>query len=285
MPRIEKTQIEMMLDTEFDKFNMIYIENKDDKSEYDNIFELYKSFIDCIENPEDIKEIIDKPSLEEKPNVEKFEYVMVKLINYYQSQMIEIKNMIYEEDSYCNEELKREITREFNILKHKYQKIMYVYNTERLKLEKKEIIDTELPTVNNIFYARTTGGNIYIEDDITEITQENLEKVRILLNKLRTDTLSLNESKPLVENKKFRGYKELRKDQIRIIYTHLGDNNYLIVGVGTKKTDNDLTLYTRMIKRNTNYNLDNIETCLEESEKIKVKVNEYIEQNQRKGSR
>lgn len=138
MPRIEKTQIEMMLDTEFDKFNMIYIENKDDKSEYDNIFELYKSFIDCIENPEDIKEIIDKPSLEEKPNVEKFEYVMVKLINYYQSQMIEIKNMIYEEDSYCNEELKREITREFNILKHKYQKIMYVYNTERLKLEKKK---------------------------------------------------------------------------------------------------------------------------------------------------
>lgn len=285
MPRIEKTQIEMMLDTEFDKFEPVYIASTEDKREYDNIFELYKNFIECVDNYEDIKEIIDKPSLEENPNVEKFEYVMIKLLNYYQSQMMEIKNMIYEEDSYCNEELKREITKEFNILKHKYQKIKFVYNTEKLKLERKEIIDTELPTVNNIFYARTTGGNIYIEDDITEITQENLEKVRILLNKLRTDTLSLNESKPLVENKKFRGYKELRKDQIRIIYTHLGDNNYLIVGVGTKKTDNDLTLYTRMINRNTNYNLDNIEICLEESEKIKVKVNEYIEQNQRKGSR
>lgn len=284
-PCIEKTQIEMMLDTEFDKFDPVYITSTEDKREYDNIFELYKNFIECVDNLEDIKEIIDKPSLEENPNVEKFEYVMVKLLNYYQSQMMEIKSMIYEHDSYCNEELKREITKEFNIFKHKYQKIKFVYNTEKLKLERKEIIDTELPTVNNIFYARTTSGNIYIEDDITEITNENLEKVRILLNKLRTDTLSLNESKPLVENKKFRGYKELRKDQIRIVYTHLGDNNYLIVGVGTKKTDNDLTLYTKMINRNVNYNLDNIEDCLEESEKIKVKVNEYIEQNQRKGSR
>ena len=283
--RLEKTQIEMMLDTEFDNYENIRIANNKDKREYDNIFELYKNFIECVDNLEDIKEIIDKPSLEENPNVEKFEYVMVKLLNYYQSQMMEIKSMIYEDDSYYNEELKREITKEFNILKHKYQKIKFVYNTEKLKLERKEIIDTELPTVNNIFYARTTSDNIYIEDDITEITNENLKKVRILLNKLRTDTLSLNESKPLIENKKFRGYKELRKDQIRIIYTHLGDNNYLIVGVGTKKTDNDLTLYTKMINRNVNYNLDNIEDCLEESEKIKVKVNEYIEQNQRKGSR
>lgn len=280
-----KTQVEMLLDIEFDKFDDVYVENNSNKKEYNNIFELYKNLIDNTDNPEDIKEIIDKPSLEENPDIEKFEYVIIKLLNYYQSKMLEIKNMIYDDDCYCNEELKKEIVHEFNIIRSKYRKIMYVYNTEKLRLERQEIIDTELPTVNNIFFAQTSNGNIYVESDIMEIAKENLDKVKLLLNKLRTDTLVGNESKALIENKKFKGYKELRKDQIRIIYTHLGDNNYLIVGVGTKKTDNDLTLYKKMIDRNINYDVENIEEKIKENEKIKIKINNYIEKNQRKGSR
>lgn len=280
-----KTQVEMLLDIEFDKFDDVYVENNSNKKEYNNIFELYKNLIDNTDNPEDIKEIIDKPSLEENPDIEKFEYVIIKLLNYYQSKMLEIKNMIYDEDCYCNKELKKEIVHEFNIIRSKYRKIMYVYNTEKLRLERQEIIDTELPTVNNIFFAQTSNGNIYVESDIMEIAKENLDKVKLLLNKLRTDTLAGNESKALIENKKFKGYKELRKDQIRIIYTHLGDNNYLIVGVGTKKTDNDLTLYRKMIGRNIKYNVENIEEKIKENEKVKIKINNYIEKNQRKGSR
>lgn len=280
-----KTQVEMILDTEFDKFEDIYVENSDLKKEYNNIFELYKNFIDSIDNPEDIKEIIDKPSLEENPNIEKFKYIMTKLLNYYQSKMLEIKNIIYDEDCYCNEDFKKEIIQEFNIIRNKYRKIMYVYNTERLKLERQDILDTELPTVNNLFFAQTISGNVYVESDIMEIAKENLGKVSLLLNKLRTDTLAGSESKALIENKKFKGYKELRKDQIRIIYTHLSDNNYLIVGVGTKKTDNDLTLYKKMIDRNIKYDLSDFECSLNENDKVKIKIDNYIKENQRKGSR
>lgn len=275
----------MMIDTEFDSYDSVYVENSKNKKEYDNMFQFYKNLIDGIENEEEIKEIIDKPSLEEKPDTLKFEYIMTRLLNYYIEKMIEIKNMIFDDDCYCDEDLKKEIVHEFNTIKRKYKKIKYVYNTEKLKLERKDIIDTELPSVNNIFYAKTKSGNVYVEDDIKEISNENLEKVGILLNKLRTDTLSTDEYKSLVENKKLRGYKELKKDQIRIIYTHLNKNNYLIVGIGIKKTNNDLALYKRMVERYAGYDLENLEDCLQESSKIKTKVNDYIEKNKRKGSR
>ena len=282
---IEKTYVEMMIDTEFDSYDSVYVENSKNKKEYDNMFEFYKNLIDGIENEEEIKEIIDKPSLEEKPDTLKFEYIMTRLLNYYIEKMIEIKNMIFDDDCYCDEDLKKEIVHEFNNIKRKYKKIKYVYNTEKLKLEREDIIDTELPSVNNIFYAKTKSGNVYVEDDIKEISNENLEKVGILLNKLRTDTLSTDEYKSLVENKKLRGYKELKKDQIIIIYTHLNKNNYLIVGIGIKKTNNDLALYKRMVERYAGYDLENLEDCLQESSKIKTKVNDYIEKNKRKGSR
>ena len=282
---IEKTYVEMMIDTEFDSYDSVYVDDFKKKKEYDNMFEFYRNWIDNIENEEEIKELIDKPSLEENPNTLKFEYVMIRLLNYYIKKMIEIKNMIYDNDCYCDEDLKKEIVNEFNAIKRKYNKIKYVYNTEKLKLERKDIIDTGLPSVNNIFYAKTKNENVYIEDDIKEISNENLEKVEVLLNKLRTNTLTSDEFKPLIENKKFRGYKELRKDQIRIIYIHLNKNNYLIVGVGTKKTNNDLALYKRMVERYIDYDLENLEDCLQESSKIKIKVNDYIEKNKRKGSR
>ena len=75
-----------------------------------------------------------------------------------------------------------------------------------LKLDKINLKDMTLPTVNNILYAKTKNNKIYIMDDITKISEENLLKVKILLNKLRTNTLSGNESKALIENKKLKGY-------------------------------------------------------------------------------
>ena len=139
-----------------------------------------------------------------------------------------------------------------------------------------------LPTVNNILYAKTKNNKIYIMDDITKISEENLLKVKILLNKLRTNTLSGNESKALIENKKLKGYRELRKDQIRIVYLHLGNNNCLIIGVGTKKADNDLNFYNKMVEREASLK---IEDYAKEADKITEKINSYVKKNQRKGSR
>ena len=241
-----KTKIEMMLDTEVEEFKDCYIEDAVKRKECQIVIDLYKSLINDVENEQEIKELIDKPSEEENPNVEKFQYIMKSLLNYYREQMMEIKEMIYDKDCYFDEGLKDEITTEFNKIRNKWKKIKYVYSTEMLKLDKIKL------------------------------------KVKILLNKLRTNTLSGNESKALIENKKLKGYRELRKDQIRIVYLHLGNNNCLIIGVGTKKADNDLNFYNKMVEREASLK---IEDYAKEADKITEEINSYVKKNQRKGSR
>lgn len=197
----------------------------------------------------------------------------------------ELKTIIYDyvgNLEKTKEELKDEITTEFNKIRNKWKKIKYVYSAEMLKLDKINLKDMTLPTVNNILYAKTKNNKIYIMDDINKISEENLLKVKILLNKLRTNTLSGNESKALIENKKLKGYRELRKDQIRIVYLHLGNNNCLIIGVGTKKADNDLNFYNKMVEREASLK---IEDYAKEADKITEKINSYVKKNQRKGSR
>ena len=202
-----KTKIEMMLDTEVEEFKDCYIEDAVKRKECQIVIDLYKSLINDVENEQEIKELIDKPSEEKNPNVEKFQYIMKSLLNYYREQMMEIKEMIYDKDCYFDEGLKDEITTEFNKIRNKWKKIKYIYSTEMLKLDKINLKDMTLPTVNNILYAKTKNNKIYIMDDITKISEENLLKVKILLNKLRTNTLSGNESKALIENKKLKGYR------------------------------------------------------------------------------
>src|SRR5699024_10156805 len=140
----------------------------------------------------------------------------------------------------------KEIVDDFNKLNSIYNRIRYIYSQENLLVSNKEIKEVK-EIKNNIFYASPIGSEkTYLENDVeNNITEENLEKVSLLIDKLKTDTLSEEENKDLTKNKKYRGYKELRKDQIRVIYRHINNNNYLIIGVGTKKTDNDLTLYNK----------------------------------------
>lgn len=72
------------------------------------------------------------------------------------------------------------------------------------------------------------------------------------------------------------------KKQIRIVYLHLGNNNCLIIGVGTKKADNDLNFYNKMVEREASLK---IEDYAKEADKITEEINSYVKKNQRKGSR
>ena len=50
-------------------------------------------------------------------------------------------------------------------------------------------------------------------------------------------------------NEAFPGNKEIKDDQIRIIYRHVKDNEYVIVGVFSKKDDNPIKEYKRICNR------------------------------------
>lgn len=82
--------------------------------------------------------------------------------------------------------------------------------------------------------------------------------------------------------------KELRSDQIRIIYKQISANNYLILGVGVKKSDNDLNMYFSIANRNQTIDLSNEKAMLENIEikdQVEEHLSEYIKTNARKGNR
>lgn len=286
---IDKSQVLIMLDKEFTEYDDVYIEDITKRKIYDSAYDVDKNLIEECNDVDEIEDYLEKPSQQENPDMERFNYIMIKLIKYFENEMKEMKSMILEKDFYLEQSYKKEIVDDFNKFNSIYNRIRYIYSQENLLVSNKEIKEVK-EIKNNIFYAAPIGSKkTYLENDVeNNITEENLEKVSLLIDKLRTDTLSEDENKDLTKNKKYRGYKELRKDQIRVIYRHINNNNYLIIGVGTKKTDNDLTLYNKMVSRNNKIDISTEEKLVQkstDSEKVKGKVLSYINDNKRKGNR
>ena len=76
---------------------------------------------------------------------------------------------------------------------------------------------------------------------------EYLSKIKKGLDMLRTGTIYGSYGKRVGTNNKIMGgCLEIRDDQIRIIYRHLKDNNYIILGVMVKKTDKDTKNYAQV---------------------------------------
>ena len=84
-----------------------------------------------------------------------------------------------------------------------------------------------------------------------------LEKVNRLINRLKLGELSRGEVKGLKSNNILKKQLELRDDQVRVIFYPLTDNNYIIVGVLTKKKDNDNDGYSKMAFRNKEIDIPN----------------------------
>lgn len=285
--RISKSQVSLMLDKEFDNYDDIYIEDLHDKKIYDVSAQTYINLINECNDVDEIETYLDKPSeMGNEEDILEYDYIMTKIIKYYQQRMIEIREMIYDKDFYIDEEYRDIIVEDFNTLVSKYNRIRYIYNIEKYKYER-EIVSNigEKPDVNNVFYASPLGSKkTYLENDMEDATNENLDILPILIKKLKTNTLTTKERKTLNENKSLKKARELRKGQIRIFYFHLNNNNYLIVGVGTKKDNNDMNLCTRMAKRNRNINIEEISEQ-ERAEKTYQKMLEYVKENKRSGNR
>lgn len=57
------------------------------------------------------------------------------------------------------------------------------------------------------------------------------------------------EVKHLKNNGKLVGFMELKYDQVRIVFKHIKNNIYNVVGVFAKKANNDMTMYQTMANR------------------------------------
>ena len=126
-----------------------------------------------------------------------------------------------------------------------------------------------------------------LEYDLESLNPHYLEKVNRLINRLKLGELSRGEVKGLKSNNILKKQLELRDDQVRVIFYPLTDNNYIIVGVLTKKKDNDNDGYSKMAFRNKKIDISTEEKYIKEQERskeVEERYTKFIEDKKRKGT-
>jgi cytoplasmic iron level regulating protein YaaA (DUF328/UPF0246 family) len=81
------------------------------------------------------------------------------------------------------------------------------------------------------------------------VPYEYYDTVLELINNFISGKNASGELKRLKSNKKLVGFMELKYDQVRIVFKHIKNNIYNVVGVFTKKANNDMTMYQTMANR------------------------------------
>ena len=220
---------------------------------------------------------------EEYENIEHYFFILKSLINEFVHKLNEDIEDIKEH--YNDFELRKVIKITYKEHKRVYGFLKKLYN-EKLKKVKEKGIGENKTVVNELYYAGK--GTPYFESDLKRIPQEKLLEVKTLLEKKKYGTITQDEDQPLNNNLKLKGLKELRGDQVRICYRHLGFNRYVIMGVFLKKTDNDQRAYEAMANRKVDIMLGDENQTLQElltSQAIEQRIFDYIDKNHRKGSR
>ena len=276
-----------MLDEDIKLYDFTNLETFDFKNKVDSMIKFY---LQMIKKSDDIKELYEIfPTLKDQNiSYEEFDYTFKKILNELILLLHESKESISKKDIYNDIELRKVVIAEYNEIKQKYNKILYYFNTEILYYKTNNIVQEE--NYNNLFYAFPPNGReSYIEKDLKDIPEEYLEKVKKLLDKLKENNLNSSEITVFRNtNKRLKNFQELRDDQVRILFKRVFDNNYLIIGVGIKKTDNDLKMYFNLSNRNQEIDITDPLTYnrnLEISSMIEENIDSYIKNNSRKGIR
>ena len=251
-----------------------------------DVFSYQKAF----ENSKDVKEVIEMLKNSEKnyKDKEAYLYILKSLVNIYVRKLNEdIEDL---KECYEDLELRKVILATYNEHRKKYTYLRTFYFEKQKEPPKEETPEEETPEeevfVNFLLYPGT--GTPYLERDLKDIPNEKLMELKELLLKKKRGTLSKDEDQALTGSDKLTGLRELRGDQIRICYRHLGGNMYAIMGAFIKKSDNLRAVYEAMAKRKVNIEISDEEGLAPaglNSQATEQKIFDFIDKNYRKGSR
>lgn len=288
--KIRKDVIEMYLK----KFHTLPVDESTETDELKKLVDNYTILMKTDDYEENIKVM---PKLSDGKISEKdFDYIYKSVINNIVDQMEMCKNDLCDDNVYNDKELKKLVCDEYvNLRKrliclfdgYKSDKNKY-FEQKELEKEKKslEIIENieEDEDKRNLLFLKK-NDKVYIESDMKDIPEEYYERVYTLIDTFRNGTLNKDSIRQLVSNNKFRTYRELRDDQVRIVYKEVGNNNYLILGVGVKKDNVDYKLLTRLTKRYKDLTDDEIEELKEDSKEEIESIKSLYLTKGRKGNR
>lgn len=276
-PKISYTTINM-LENDFDFYGTDDLMNIESKNKFDS----------------HINTMFDSVSLEEDLDIESFvnnytnwmnrneyDYTMRNLLNKFIDELKKCQDEMVQ--NYEDFELRKIIIEDYNHYYYKFLKFKKYYDEKLHNIEENDTVLQSANEIeeNNLFFAMT-NENSYIEKDIEHVPKEYLQRVKKLLEGFKFNTLTSQYYSGFCAKGKFKGYRKLKDDQIRIVFRKINNNNFLILGLFVKKSQRDSDKYANIVGRDTNYSIDN---KLEESTIIYNNLMEFIENNSRKGNR
>lgn len=221
-----------------------------------------------------------------------FRYIYTEILRYIQLKIWELIEMVKNEEFYFDIETLKIIKDEYKDYLDKYLYFRNKVDEIDLEIENslEEEIDEEISAdeeneteleneiVNNLYYSSSSPepNKCYFMKDLVTIREESLGKIEELLKRFKQGK-KLN-IKHLSGGKE-KGFIEIKHDQIRIILKLINNNNYSVMGVFIKKSDNLIETYHNMYERplaeiNDDYAF-----------KVEEEMQKYVAENKRSGTR
>ena len=180
------------------------------------------------------------------------QYVYISILRKFQETLLEYYSKLNNLDSYKDKEARNiniaiynDTLQRYLFVRNLMQKAIDEYN-KNLE-EKRKQLETKEPDINVVHFGTKASGTTFLESDLKSISPDNYVSIRNLLTLFRKDKL------PEIQRKKLKDISpitfEIKDDQIRIIYRHLQNNEYVILGVFIKKADNPKNVYDTYCNR------------------------------------
>lgn len=201
-----------------------YEEEQDEDSDYLYYYEPIKDVSEDISITE-LEKII-KENLPSKNNPNYF-----KIISRMMTEILK-EIMEYEEiksDSIGEKEIIEETQKLIDLNK---RKINFIRSTKEKETNEEEVKE------NNLYFLKTTSGNIYCLNDLDKIKNEYYESFEELFKSIKDGTFK--RAKRLNSNNlKTSSLSEVRGFKTRVLFDKLDENNYIIIMCVVKKCNYD----------------------------------------------
>lgn len=303
----------VLSDDRQEKKEQIYVETLYD--EIPNILNAGYQKHDVIEVSEERKPILDKFVKEIKTfiyeipkegiieNIEaysnynildtEFNYILVKILDDLQDSLITFYELLIEKEIYTNMHERIEAIKSYYNALDRYITISKYYDS--INTYEEDDIDTQTISKENkpkevktVIYSHSPNSSkARIISDMKDIPHEYYTQVTDLIDRFKSDDLQKGEIKQLQNNRHLDKLTELKNDQIRITLRHIKGNLYCIMGVATKKDNNDMHMYNTMANRlmplvNTD---ESLKKELEFAKIVETELASIVKEKGRKGNR
>lgn len=225
-----------------------------------------------------------------------YNYIIVGIMDNYLTEVLCYYEFLMDTKIVLDKKQRLEVVKDYYSILDKYLYIKEYYENinscfvEEVSNEIEE--DNTIQSngeVREIIYARSQVNPLksYLIMDMDDMPNEYYDTVYDLIDRFKNNKIINREIKALSRGNKDYASMELLHDQVRIIFRHVRDNIYCILGVFAKKATNKMTIYDKITNRSVPdiSTIDKYEKEKELSEYNNRELEEKVAKEARKGTR